>query len=263
MSKYAEVALNDMGVNIHTGSKVTQIKGNNGKVESVVFEDGNEIKTDIVITSIGYKPNIGLAQSAGISLNSYGFIRVDKYMRSSIRDIYAIGDCSSTAGFITGNTDNIMLASTGTAEARILGYNIYSVNLLRSFGGTLGIFSTKLNGVTFTCAGANERTATDAGLNYVVGEFSGIDRHPGKFVDTSKIHIKLLASPASGVIIGAEIWGSQSASELVNIIGMAIQNEVTVFDLLTYQIGTHPLLTGPPTGYAIIKSAEEIFKQIS
>jgi NADH oxidase (H2O2-forming) len=263
VGEQAEDALADMGVNIHTGSKVIEIKGENGAVESIVFEDGKTIKTDLVIMSIGYKPNINLAESAGISLNRYGFIRVDKYMRSSVKDIYAIGDCSSTSGFITGNTDNIMLASTGTAEARILGYNIYSLNLLRNFGGTLGIFSTKLNGVTFSCAGANEKTASDANLDYVVGEFSGIDRHPGKFTDTSKVHIKLLASPASGVIIGAEIWGSQSASELINIVGMAIQNEVTVFDLLTYQIGTHPLLTGPPTGYAIIKSAEGIFKQIS
>ena len=74
---------------------------------------------------------------------------------------------------------------------------------MRNFGGTLGIFSTKINGMTFACAGANESTARDAGLDYALGEFTGIDRHPGKFSDTAKVNIKLLASPASGTIIGA------------------------------------------------------------
>ncbi len=263
ISETAEEALKGIGVKLHLGVKVTEIIGENGKVKAVKFEDGSEISADTVIISIGYRPNVNLAKSAGLQLDNSGFIKVDSYMRSNKTDIYAVGDCSSTVGFITGQTDNIMLASTGTAEARILGYNIYNINLMRNFGGTLGVFSTKLAGTTFTCAGANEMTATKAGVDYVVGEFTGIDRHPGKFKDTGKINMKLLASPVNGVLIGAEIWGSQSAGELINIIGMAIQNEVTVFDLLTYQIGTHPLLTGPPTGYAIIKSAEDIYKKLS
>jgi NADPH-dependent 2,4-dienoyl-CoA reductase/sulfur reductase-like enzyme len=263
VSKTAEDALQNIGVKLHLGVKVTEIKGENGKVSAVKFEDGTEIPADTVIISIGYKPNVNLAESAGLQLDNSGFIKVDSYMRSNKTDIYAVGDCSSTVGFITGKTDNIMLASTGTTEARILGYNVYNINLIRNFGGTLGIFSTKLAGTTFTCAGANEVSAEQAGVDYVVGEFTGIDRHPGKFKDTSKINMKLLASPVNGVVLGAEIWGSQSAGELINIIGMAIQNEVTVFDLLTHQIGTHPLLTGPPTGYAIIKAAEDIYKKLS
>ncbi len=263
VSESAEKVLADIGVTLKLGLKVVEIKGENGSVCSVVLENGDEIPADNVIFSVGYRPNATVAKDAGIVLDDYGFIKVDSYMRTSINDIYAVGDCSSTVGFITGKLDNIMLASTGTAEARILGHNIYNINLLRSFRGTLGIFSTKIGGVTYTCAGANEKTAEDAGIDYVVGEFTGIDRHPGKFSDTGKVHIKLVASPSSGQVIGAEIWGSSSAGEIINIVGMAIQNEVTIYDLLTYQIGTHPLLTGPPTGYAIIKAADDVFKKIN
>ncbi|MEZ4813100.1 MAG: FAD/NAD(P)-binding oxidoreductase [Caldisericia bacterium] len=263
VSESAERVLTELGVTLKLGQKVKEIREESGLVKTVVLENGEEIPADSVIFSIGYKPNVAVAKDAGISLDDFGFIKVDSYMRTNIKDIYAVGDCSSTVGFITGKMDNIMLASTGTAEARILGYNIYNINLLRSFRGTLGIFSTKIGGVTYTCAGANEKTAEDAGIDYVVGKFMGIDRHPGKFSDTSRIFIKLVASPSSGQVIGAEIWGSHSAGELINIVGMAIQNEVTIYDLLTYQIGTHPLLTGPPTGYAIIKAADDIFNKIN
>ena len=64
-------------------------------------------------------------------------------------------------------------------------------------------------------------------------------------------------SSGDGSIIGGEIWGGKSAGEMINIIGMAIQKEVNVYEFISYQIGTHPLLTGAPTNYAIIKAAED------
>ena len=111
-------------------------------------------------------------------------------------------------------------------------------------------------------AGVNEKIAKRSGITYICGEFHGIDRHPGHFMDASRLSVKLYVSPTDGGIIGGEIWGGRSAGELINIVGMAIQKRINIFELISYQIGTHPLLTGPPTNYALIKAAEDTIQRM-
>ena len=129
------------------------------------------------------------------SSTSNGTIRVDHYMRTEKNGVYAVGDCSQTSGFITGRTDNIMLASTATAEARVLGYNLFRIGLLRNFSGTLSVFSTEFDGYVFASAGAIEQTAEEANVEYVVGRFEDVDRHPASLPGAMKIRIKIIVSP--------------------------------------------------------------------
>ncbi|MCP4151000.1 MAG: FAD-dependent oxidoreductase [bacterium] len=255
--------LEKSGVHLYTDSKVEEICGLNGQVESVTISDGTRIKADIVISAVGYTPNTTLAGNAGLEINSMGAIRVDRYLRTGVKDVYAVGDCAQTEGFITGRTDNIMLASVATAEARILGYNLYDINLLRDFAGTLPVFSTEINGTVFASAGAIEQTAEEANVDFVMGSFQDTDRHPPTFDDTSVLMVKLTVSPKTGTIIGGEIHGGKSVGEMINIISLAIQKGVTVYELISFQIGTHPLLTTAPTKYVLIKAAENAVANIS
>jgi NADPH-dependent 2,4-dienoyl-CoA reductase/sulfur reductase-like enzyme len=249
-------------INLFTNRKVKQILGKNNRVKAVLLDDGTKVKADLVITSIGYKPNAGLARESGLELDNNGAIITDRYMRTCVKDVFAVGDCSSTIGFITGRTDSVMLASTATAEARVLGYNLFHINLLRNFQGTLAVFSTEINNMAFASAGAIEQTAHNANISYIVGKFEDVDRHPATLPGTSKLFIKLIVSPQTGVIIGGEICGGKTAGELINVIGLAIQKRVTVYELISYQIGTHPLLTTAPTKYVLIKAAENAIAQL-
>mgnify|MGYP001035983034 CR=1 FL=1 len=257
----ADERLANAGVNVLTGCTVKELQGS-GKVESVLLVDGRSIKADLVFSAIGYKPRTELAEKAGLQLTSNRTIRVDKYMRTEKKDIYAVGDCSQTSGFITGRTDNIMLASTATAEARILGYNLFSISILRSFSGTLSVFSTELDGYVFASAGAIEQTAREANVDYVVGKFKDIDRHPVSLPGAKEIIIKIIVSPENGEIIGGEIYGGKSVGEMINIISLAIQKYVTVYELVSFQTGTHPLLTTAPTKYALVKACEDAIANI-
>ena len=257
-----DTVIRSTNIKLFTNNKVQEIQGNNGKVKAVLLGDGTEIKADLVIASIGYKPCTGLAREFGFQINENSAIVVDRYMRTNVEDVFAVGDCSSTIGFITGDSDSVMLASTATAEARILGYNLFHINLLRSFQGTLAVFSTEINNVTFASAGAIEQTAHNANINYIVGKFEDVDRHPGTLPGTSKLFVKLIVSPQNGAIIGGEICGGKSAGELINVIGLAIQKRVTIYELISYQIGTHPLLTTAPTKYVLIKAAENAMSKI-
>jgi len=155
-----------------------------------------------------------------------------------------------------------MLASTACAEARIAGMNLYKLSAIKTFSGTISIFSTAIGNTGFGVAGLTETVARKEGFDIVVGKFEGIDRHPGTLADTHKQSVKLVVGKESGVILGGEVSGGLSVGELTNTIGIIIENRMPINSLLTAQIGTHPLLTASPAGYPLIKAAEDASTQI-
>lgn len=261
ISTQAESLLRARGVNVMTGVSVEEINGN-GRVESVSLDNGIKLDADAVILSLGYHPNTRLAAEAGLPISDSGFIRVDEYMRTIDPDIFAVGDCAEKRDFVTRKPSPIMLASTACAEARIAGMNLFKLSAIKTFSGTISIFSTAIGMNGFGVAGLTETIARKEGFDIVVGKFEGIDRHPGTLKDTHKQFVKLIVGREAGVILGGEVSGGLSVGELTNTIGIIIENRMPINSLLTAQIGTHPLLTASPAGYPLIKAAEDASSQI-
>lgn len=257
----AEEILKNRGVKVETGISVKEIIGDD-KVEAVLLEDGRTIKADAVILSLGYKPNSILAQQSGLAVNDNGFILVDEYMRTADSDVFAVGDCAEKRDFVTRKPSQVMLASTACAEARIAGMNLIKLSAIKTFSGTISMFSTALGDHGFGVAGLTERVAAAENFDYVTGVFDGIDRHPGALPDTHKQYVKLVVGRESGVILGGEVAGGLSVGELINTIGFIIQNRMTINGILTSQVGTHPLMTASPAGYPLIKAAENAYSNI-
>jgi len=126
-------------------------------------------------------------------------------------------------------------------------------NLLASFAGE----SQARNRYTFAASIAKKE-----GFDVITGTFEGIDKHPGTLPCTHKQLVKLIVARESGVVLGGEVAGGVTAGELTNLIGFVIQNRMTIDSILTAQIGTHPLLTAPPTAYPLIKAAEVAAKKM-
>ena len=244
-------------VKIITNNGVNKILGNK-KVSSVKLENGEEIPADAVILSMGYIPNSELAKKSGIFIDESGFIAVDEYMRTHESNIFAVGDCAQKRDFVTRRRVPTMLASTACAEARVAGINLFNINVVKTFSGTIGIYSTAIGETGFGTAGLTETRAIEEGIAIHSGIFEGVDRHPGNLPDAHKQMVKLIAAKYSGIIIGGEVIGGLSAGELINVIGLAIENRMSVNSLITSQIGTHPCLTASPAGYPLIKAAEII-----
>jgi len=261
LSEKIETLLKDRGVNVRTGTGVTEIIGDD-TVKGVKLENGDVIDADAVVLSMGYLPNSGLARESGIYVDESGFIAVDEYMRTHEPDVFAIGDCAQKRDFVTRRRVPTMLASTACAEARIAGMNLYSLNTVKTFSGTIAIYATAIGDTGFGTAGLTETTARAENIEVLTGLFEGIDRHPGTLPGAHKQTVKLIAASNSGVIIGGEVIGGLSAGELTNVIGMIIQNRMTINSLLITQIGTHPLLTSSPAAYPLIKAAEIIDKKM-
>jgi NADPH-dependent 2,4-dienoyl-CoA reductase/sulfur reductase-like enzyme len=261
---FGEIAKEEIesdNVKVLVSTKVKEIAGN-GKVEKVILENGEELPADIVIMATGYKPNTELAKKMGIKVTEWDYIETDDYMRTSVKDVFAAGDCVQHKDYFTGKPSRLMLASAAVFDARIAASNLYKLKLLRTNKGSLNAYSTMIGGKAFAAAGITEAVAKAEGFDIVVGKAEVVDRHPGKFADASKITMKLIFSKECGLLLGAQIVGGKSVGEIINIISLAIQKEVNIKDLLTMQIGTHPLLTAAPTVYPLAVAAEQALAQM-
>lgn len=257
-----EETIRSRGVEVIINNGVKEILSKDKKVTGVLLNNKEKIDADAVILALGYKPNTELAVKSGIEINKMGFIKVDEYLRTDYQNIFAVGDCAEKRDFFSRKLSTIMLASTATSEARIAGINLYNLSAVKAFGGTVSIFSTAIGDTGFGAAGLIESVAVKEGFNVVTGAFEGVDKHPGSLSGTHKQFVKMIVACESGIILGGEVIGGLSTGELINLIGFAVQNKMSVNNLLTSQIGTHPLLTAPPTAYPLIKAAENVIKKI-
>ncbi|MFO7445583.1 MAG: FAD-dependent oxidoreductase [Ignavibacteriaceae bacterium] len=249
-----------MGCKVVTAKSVQKIAGNS-RVTGVELNDGSVIPCDLLIVSCGYKPNIEFAKKINLTTEEGKGILVDAYLRTSEKDIFAIGDCAAKYDFFTGEFSNIMLASTAMAEGRLVGSNLFSIKVVRQYAGVLGTFSTKIGDTAFAMSGINERRAKARSLDYTVGVAQSVNRHPGKLPGASETKVKLIFSTYSHTLMGAQIMGGDSVGEMINIMSVMILNKMTDIDINTLQIGTHPLLTASPLAYPIINATVDAIKK--
>lgn len=245
------------GIKIHSNTKLEEICGRD-KAESVLLSNKQKIPADVVIFGIGARPNKSLAEESGIKTGDKG-IKVDKCLRTSDENIFAIGDCIEKKNFITKNKENIMLASSATTEARIASFNLFNKKS-NKYCGTLASYSTKIGDLALASTGITEKSAKKNKLDVVIGIAESVDKHPEKLPSTSKVKVKLIFSKRTKEIIGGQISGGDSVGEMINIISGAIQNKSKVHELECLQIATHPKLTPAPTSYPIINAAQNAIR---
>lgn len=259
-SELVEERLKQNDVNVLTNTQVEKLTGQK-RVEKAHLRNGETIDIDCAILGIGSLPNTELATNAGIDLGRGRGIWVDEYMRTSEKDIFAVGDCAGKRHFITGKDAPVMLASTATAEARIAGANLYKLKVLRENKGTIAIYSTYVDGLVLGSAGLTENTAKEENFEVIVGKADVVDKHPSNLPGTNKLHIKLVFSEESQSLVGGQVAGGMSCGELINSIGIAIQQNISLTELETLQMATHPYCTAPPTKYPLVIAAQNAAKE--
>ena len=261
-SKQVEDKLKSNGVKVLSNTRVEEFIGKD-KVEKVRLSGGKSISVDAVVLGIGAYPNTRIAQDAGLDLGKGKGIWVDEYMRTANPDIFAVGDCAGKRDFYTRKDTPVMLASTATAEARIAGANLYQLKIVRENKGTIAIYSTYIDGLVLASAGLTEYSAKKEGFVVVTGNAKGVDKHPKNLPGDHEIRVKLIFSKQSGILMGGQVSGGISAGEIINIIGMAVQQRVSVTELETLQMATHPCLTSAPTMYPVVLAAQDALSNMN
>ncbi|MCX8166575.1 MAG: FAD-dependent oxidoreductase [Candidatus Micrarchaeota archaeon] len=229
-------------------------------VKGVELDNNTIIDIDAVIFCTGMKPNIELAEKIGLEIGKQHGIVVDEYMRTSDPNIFAVGDCTEEREFFTRQVTSMMLASIATSEGRIAGSNIFNLRVIRQNKGTVGIYSTIIGNSVFGCVGMTESRAKQNGFDYIVGECKTYDKHHSAFGNSKELYVKLIFSRESDVILGGQVFGSVYVAELLNLIGLCVQKSMTISELITLQIGTHPVLTSSPASYPIILAAVDAMR---
>ncbi len=252
--------MKEKGINILTDTKVSKIIGEK-TVEAIELGNGEKIPAELVILGLGARPNGILGKEAGLEVNAKGAIVVDQYTRTSDPDIFAVGDCAEKKCFFTNKDAPVLLASTASMEAKIAGSNAFQLRLIRANKGTISAFSTKIFGKTFAAAGLTEARAKQEGFTLNIGETTTMDRHPGSLPGASSVHVKLIFSKCSGMILGAQISGGDSVAEMINILSLAIQQGISSTELNTFQVATHPLVSASPNLYPINAAAMNAISQ--
>jgi len=195
----------------------------------VSTQSGARLRADIVILSIGVRPEATLARAAGLELGSRGGIRVDDAMRTSDPHIWAVGDAVETRHTVTGQYGVVPLAGPANRQGRIAADSICGRD--SRFRGVQATAVCGAFGLTAAMTGANEKAIQAAGITGYEKIYLHPVQHASYYPGAKPLHMKLLFSRADGKILGAQAVGEEGAERRIDVIAMAMQMGATVYDL--------------------------------
>ncbi len=235
MATFLSSELAAAGIAQKLGRRVVAFVPTDDAVETVL-DDGSRLPADLVIMSVGVKPNSELAGAAGLALGPRGHIRVDEHLRTSDPAIYAAGDAVEVSDPVSGGQTAIPLAGPANRQARIVAENI--VGRSSRYGGSYGTAILKLFGLTAAGVGLTERRLKQLALPYekvYLHPASNAKYYPGG----AQMHLKLLFAP-DGKILGAQIVGHKGVDKRIDTIAVAMRGGLNVRELAELELAYAP-----------------------
>lgn len=220
--------LTDKGVGLHLEDGVSRFEEKDGGV-TVHLRSGKQIATDMVLLSIGVRPETKLAKDAGLAIGERGGIAVNDYMQTSDANIYALGDAVEVRHLVTGQPALIPLAGPANKQGRIVADNIVFGNK-KKYPGSIGTSIAKVFDLTVAAAGANAKLLQQNNIPYISSYTHGAS-HAGYYPGAVPLSIKILFAPENGKLLGAQIVGFNGVDKRIEMLAQVIQRGGTVHDL--------------------------------
>lgn len=231
MATYFESILKAQGIQIKKSSQITAILENQVKLNL------DEIMpAEMVILATGVRPNTELASQAGIKLGVTGAIKVNDQMETTIKGIYACGDCIETYSSITGKAVYRPLGSTANKTGRIAGDVITGGDL--RYRGNLGTGIFKFNDLTVASTGLSEKEAKENAYDVIVHH--NIKPDKPAYYHGEEMLIKAIADKESGQLLGAQIIGKQGVDKRIDVIATLLTYKANVEDLFHLDLAYAP-----------------------
>jgi NADPH-dependent 2,4-dienoyl-CoA reductase/sulfur reductase-like enzyme/peroxiredoxin family protein/rhodanese-related sulfurtransferase/TusA-related sulfurtransferase len=200
-----------------------------GDLLTVDLQSGKSVQADFVLLSIGVRPDIALAEKAGLEIGKLHGISVNEHLQTSSPDIYAIGDAIEVVHGVTGMSAKIALAGPANKQGRIAADNIVEGNK-EKYEGTIGTSVAKVFDLTVASSGANAKMLKSANIPYV-SSWTHPASHAGYYPGALNMDIKILFSPENGRLFGAQIVGYDGVDKRIEMAAQVIQKRGTVYDL--------------------------------
>lgn len=234
------------GVEALTSRKVTAIRAA-GDLLQVDMEGGESREAGLVVIGIGVAAESDLARDAGLALGKTGGIRVDAHMRTSHPDVYAVGDAVETPSVVTGERAVVALGGPANRQGRIAAAHAMGrPDTMRdnSYRGSQGTAIVRVFDRTAGCTGASERMLRRLGTPHLTATVHPA-HHAGYYPGAEGMTLKVIFDPSSGRLLGAQAVGGAGVDKRLDVLAMAIQGGMTVYDLEEAE-----LCYAPPYGSA-------------
>lgn len=228
-ARVIEDHLRKHGVNVVLSDGVAGFSQSENDVIDVTTTSGGVYRADLVILAMGVRPDLTLAQKAGIEVGLRGGIRVDEHMRTSNPHIFAVGDAVEVRDVVTNEWSLVALAGPANRQGRIAADVIAGRN--SSYRGTQGTSIIGLFGAVVAWTGVSERTLLGLGDTDYEKIYIYPNDHAGYYPGAKPIAMKVIFRKSNGLLLGAQALGSEQIDKRMSVIAAMIQMRATVYDL--------------------------------
>ena len=204
---------------------------------AVRLKSGRQLPADLVILGVGVRPESKLAAEAGLAVGPRGGIQVNEYLQTSDADIYAVGDAIEVKDFVTGLPTQVPLAGPANRQGRIAADHIFAG--AARYRGTQGTAIVRVFGLTAALTGAAEKSLQRAGRAYRK-VYVHPTHHASYYPGAEAMTLKIVFDPATGKLLGAQAVGGQGVDKRIDVLAVAIQAGLTVFDLEEVELAYSP-----------------------
>jgi NADPH-dependent 2,4-dienoyl-CoA reductase/sulfur reductase-like enzyme/rhodanese-related sulfurtransferase len=228
----AQQHIRSKGVDLQLNTAVTGFSRDANGLK-VMMKDKDAIDADVVILSIGVKPDTRLAVAAGIDIGKGRGILVNEFLQTSNEHVYAVGDAIEFVNPITGNSMVTYLAGPANKQGRICANNMVLGNKQR-YHGSINTAIVKIFDLTVAVAGVASKHLTAANINHQVSTtHSG--SHAGYYPGSEQMSIQLAFSPEDGKLLGAQVIGTDGVDKRIDTLSSVIQRGSTINELTEFE----------------------------
>jgi len=218
----------EKGVNLHLSETVERFETDK-KTINIHLKSGTILSADMVILSIGVRPNTTLAQKAGLKMGETGGIWVNEYLETSAKDVYAVGDAVEFPHPLTSKASLNFLANSANRQGRLVADNMVKGNT-STYEGAIGTSIVKVFDLTVAKTGLSEKKLQELNIPHSVSTTHAIS-HAGYYPGSRELTIKLSFDPENGKLYGAQSLGFDGVDKRIDQIALLIKLNGTVFDL--------------------------------
>ena len=231
--------------------------GPDGRACAVVTQSGRELPADLVVLGLGVRPDVRLAQEAGIPLGTSRGIAVDTRMRTQVDGVWAAGDCVESLHRLSGQRMVVALGTHANKQGRVAGINIGGG--YATFPGVIGTAITKICDTEAARTGLSSREAEAAGYAFVTAVVDSTTR-AGYFPGARPIRVKMIAERRTGRLLGAQVVGKQAAAKRIDALAICIWNEMSVDEILSLDLSYAPPFS--PVWDPVLIAARKAFEAV-